>query len=96
MKSFTEHLTENMNKQKALEFIKTAHAGQKYGSSPYWTHPKAVADVGKKGVWFKNLIRRLIWLRFFMMLLKIHRIKKQNSKKLGFDDEILDAVKAFD
>jgi len=53
MKSFTEHLTENMNKQKALEFIKKAHAGQKYGSSPYWTHPKAVADVGKKGVWFK-------------------------------------------
>lgn len=37
-----------MNKKDALEFIKVAHAGQKYGAKPYWTHPKQVADTGKK------------------------------------------------
>lgn len=31
-----------------ISFIKTAHTGQKYGNSPYWTHPLAVAEKGKE------------------------------------------------
>jgi (p)ppGpp synthase/HD superfamily hydrolase len=30
-----------------INLIKKAHAGQKYGSDPYWTHPLAVAEKGK-------------------------------------------------
>jgi hypothetical protein len=33
-----------MTVKDTLEFIKTAHAGQMYGSNPYWVHPKTVAD----------------------------------------------------
>ena len=31
-----------------IKLIKKAHAGQKYGSDPYWTHPLAVAEKGKE------------------------------------------------
>lgn len=47
MKSFKEH-NKLMTVKDTLEFIKTAHAGQMYGSSPYWVHPKAVAETGKR------------------------------------------------
>lgn len=33
-----------MNFEETLTFIKAAHAGQKYGKKPYWTHPLAVAN----------------------------------------------------
>jgi len=45
MKTF-DQFTEDVNA--VLAFIKKAHAGQSYGSKPYWTHPKAVAVMGKK------------------------------------------------
>ena len=32
------------NIQQTISFIKKAHAGQTYGSHPYWTHPVAVAE----------------------------------------------------
>lgn len=35
-----------MNIKQTLEFIRKAHAGQKYGSDPYWTHPLKVAEKG--------------------------------------------------
>ena len=92
MKSFTEHLTENMNKQKALEFIKKAHAGQKYGSSPYWTHPKAVADVGKK-VFGSKFDQKAYMAALLHDVIEDTPYKEAELKKLGFDDEILDAVK---
>lgn len=44
MKSFSEHLYENVVSKTTLSFIKRAHKGQKYGKKPYWTHPKAVAE----------------------------------------------------
>jgi hypothetical protein len=43
LKSFKEH-NKLMTVKDTLEFIKTAHAGQMYGSNPYWVHPKTVAD----------------------------------------------------
>ena len=36
-----------MDIKQTLEFIKKAHAGQKYGNRPYWTHPLQVAEMGK-------------------------------------------------
>lgn len=37
-----------LNTKETLDFIKKAHKGQFYGNKPYWTHPKDVADRGKK------------------------------------------------
>ena len=31
-----------------LSLIKKAHSSQKYGNSPYWTHPLAVAEKGRE------------------------------------------------
>lgn len=36
-----------MRIEQTLQFIKKAHAKQKYGSKPYWTHPLDVAETGK-------------------------------------------------
>jgi len=47
MNSFKQSLAETVTVLKTLAFIKKAHAGQKYGNKPYWTHPKAVAEIGK-------------------------------------------------
>jgi (p)ppGpp synthase/HD superfamily hydrolase len=92
MKSFSEHLSEAMNPQKALEFIKKAHAGQKYGSSPYWTHPKAVADTGKK--FFGSKFDQKAYIAALLHdVIEDTPYKEDELKKLGFDDEILDAVK---
>ena len=48
MKSLKDFTMKSQTKLDALTFIKKAHSGQKYGSEPYWTHPKAVADKGKE------------------------------------------------
>jgi (p)ppGpp synthase/HD superfamily hydrolase len=81
-----------MNPQKALEFIKKAHAGQKYGSSPYWTHPKAVADTGKK--FFGSKFDQKAYIAALLHdVIEDTPYKEDELKKLGFDDEILAAVK---
>lgn len=92
MKSFSQHLDESMNQEKALEFIKKAHAGQKYGSSPYWTHPKAVADVGKR-VFGSKFSKKAYIAALLHDVIEDTPYKEPELKKLGFDDEILDAVK---
>ena len=48
MKSFKSYITETVDLNSTLSFIKTAHEGQKYGNKPYWTHPVAVCETGKK------------------------------------------------
>jgi GTP diphosphokinase / guanosine-3',5'-bis(diphosphate) 3'-diphosphatase len=92
MKTFSQYFAESMNKQKALEFIKKAHEGQKYGSSPYWTHPKAVADAGKK--FFGSKFDEKAYMAALLHdVIEDTPYKEAELKKLGFDDEILDAVK---
>lgn len=46
MKNYQEYIVEK-NVNSTLDLIKTAHAGQKYGNQPYWTHPNHVANFGK-------------------------------------------------
>jgi hypothetical protein len=90
--SFSQYIYEAMNKQKAIEFIKKAHAGQKYGSSPYWTHPKAVADAGKK--FFGSKFDEKAYIAALLHdVIEDTPYKEKELKDLGFDDEILSAVK---
>jgi (p)ppGpp synthase/HD superfamily hydrolase len=90
--TFSQYLEESMNKQKALEFIKKAHAGQKYGSSPYWTHPKAVADAGKK-IFGSKFDEKTYIAGLLHDVIEDTPYKEKELKELGFDDDILDAVK---
>lgn len=92
MQRFSNYLNESLNIQKVLEFIKVAHAKQKYGSDPYWTHPKAVADAGKKifGSKFNN---KAYIAALLHDVIEDTPYKEDELRKMGFDDEILDAVK---
>jgi len=47
LKTFKEQ-TNSITISQTLAFIKKAHSGQMYGKDPYWIHPKAVADTGKR------------------------------------------------
>ena len=90
--SFNQYLEEAMTAQKALKFIKKAHAGQKYGNSPYWTHPKAVADVGKK--FFGSKFDKKTYIAALLHdVIEDTPYKEAELKKLGFDKDTLDAVK---
>lgn len=80
-----------MNKKDTLAFIKNAHMGQKYGSEPYWTHPKAVADLGKKV--FGSKFTEIAYIAALL-----HDVVEDTNhginelKNLGYSDEILSAV----
>jgi len=92
MLSFNQYLEEAMSAQKALKFIQKAHSGQKYGNSPYWTHPKAVADTGKK--FFGSKFDTKTYIAALLHdVIEDTPYKEAELKKLGFDDDILDAVK---
>ena len=92
MLSFNQYLEEAMSAQKALKFIQKAHSGQKYGNSPYWTHPKAVADTGKK--FFGSKFDTKTYIAALLHdVIEDTPYKEAELKKLGFGDDILDAVK---
>jgi (p)ppGpp synthase/HD superfamily hydrolase len=90
--SFNQYLKEAMSAQKALKFIQKAHSGQKYGNAPYWTHPKAVADTGKK--FFGSKFDTKTYIAALLHdVIEDTPYKETELKNLGFDDDILDAVK---
>ena len=92
MLTFSQYLDEAMSTQKALKFIQKAHSGQKYGNAPYWTHPKAVADTGKK--FFGSKFDNKAYIAALLHdVIEDTPYKEEELKKLGFDDDILSAVK---
>lgn len=92
MLSFRCYLEEGMTAQQALKFIQKAHAGQKYGNLPYWTHPKAVADTGKK--FFGSKFDTQTYIAALLHdVIEDTPYKEAELKKIGFDNDILDAVK---
>ena len=74
-----------------LTFIKKAHAGQRYGSSPYWTHPLNVAETGKgifggkftDDTYIAALLHDTVEDTFYTL---------EDLKNLGFSDKVLNAV----
>lgn len=74
-----------------VDFIKHAHEGQKYGSAPYWTHPRAVMDKGRELFGSKFDIATCI-------AALLHDVVEDTSHSLhdlstmGYPKESLDAV----
>jgi (p)ppGpp synthase/HD superfamily hydrolase len=92
MRTFSENLSEAVNASNTLAFIKKAHAGQKYGPQPYWTHPKKVADIGKEvfGSKFNNDAYVVALLHD---VIEDTEYGETELLELGYTQEILDAVK---
>lgn len=89
MKTFSE-LTESVFDD-TLAFIKKAHAGQTYGSKPYWTHPLEVAKTGKKlfGSKFTDSAYKAALLHD---VIEDTPYDRSQLEQLGYSKEILDTV----
>lgn len=90
MKSFKEH-SKIITVKDTLEFIKQAHAGQTYGNQPYWVHPKAVADTGKKFFGSKFTTKTYI-IALLHDVIEDTKYDRAALKAMGYSEDILDAV----
>lgn len=86
-----KRIMESMNTEYTLTFIKKAHAGQKYGSMPYWKHPQEVAETGRRvfGSKFDNDAYTVALLHDVIEDTKYDREKLID---LGYSEAVLDAV----
>lgn len=92
MKTFRSFISESMTTDKTLAFIKKAHDGQFYGSKPYWTHPKAVADAGKKI--FGSRFNQTAYLASLLHdVIEDTPYTEADLKQMGFSSDVLAAVK---
>ncbi|MFA7407701.1 MAG: hypothetical protein WCY93_07805 [Anaerolineaceae bacterium] len=92
MQNLTEQLLqESANLQKALDLVRKAHAGQKYGNKPYLTHVKDVRDAGKQIFGAKFDVKAQIASLLHDTLEDTH-YTLEDLKKMGFDDDVLSAV----
>lgn len=84
LKIFTEN-TETLN------FIKRAHFGQKYGSEPYWKHPKAVADKGKE-LFGSKFSKDEYTVALLHDVVEDTEYSLEKLKDMGYPKAVLDAV----
>jgi (p)ppGpp synthase/HD superfamily hydrolase len=85
-------LVESVSVATTLDFIKVAHAGQKYGNKPYWTHPVDVAVVGKElfGGTFDVVCHNAALLHD---VLEDTLYTEDDLRKRGYKDDVLEVVK---
>ena len=86
-------LTESIIASKTLEFIKKAHAGQMYGKDiPYWKHPEAVMNTGKRifGSKFDITAQTIALLHD---VVEDTKYTEEDLKKMGYTDEDLAGVR---
>jgi (p)ppGpp synthase/HD superfamily hydrolase len=74
-----------------LSLIKKAHAGQMYGSSPYWTHPLAVAEKGREIFGSKFTDTAYIVALLHDVIEDTH-LTLTDLQKMGYSAQVLDAV----
>jgi (p)ppGpp synthase/HD superfamily hydrolase len=74
-----------------LSLIKKAHAGQMYGSSPYWTHPLAVAEKGREIFGSKFTDTAYIVALLHDVIEDTH-LTLTDLQKIGYSGQVLDAV----
>lgn len=89
---FKEIIQESLSIANTLAFIKKAHAGQTYGKDPYWTHPKAVADVGKR-VFGSKFNTKAYIAALLHDTIEDTPYKETQLRQIGFDEDVIDAVK---
>lgn len=74
-----------------IKLIQNAHAGQKYGSSPYWTHPLAVAEKGKELFGSKFTTSAYI-TALLHDTLEDTDLTVAELQRLGYSAQVLDSV----
>jgi (p)ppGpp synthase/HD superfamily hydrolase len=75
-----------------LSLIKKAHAGQMYGTDPYWTHPLAVAEKGKE--LFGSKFTESAYLAALLHdVVEDTDLSLFDLQKLGYSSQVLDTVK---
>lgn len=84
-------LKEDTSVKSTLEFIKKAHGTQMYGNQPYWKHPLAVMETGKKffGSRFTTAAQQVALLHD---VVEDTPHDRESLEKLGYSKEVLDAV----
>jgi (p)ppGpp synthase/HD superfamily hydrolase len=84
-------IIKELNVKKTLDFIKTAHSDQLYGSSPYWTHPRAVALTGRK-IFGKKFNSDAVKTAFLHDVVEDTAISLADLRKLDFSNQVIEAV----
>ena len=91
MKTFKEQ-TNSITISQTLAFIKKAHSGQMYGKDPYWIHPKAVADTGKK--FFGSKFNKNAYIVALLHdVIEDTPYSDKDLLEMGYSKEIVDSVK---
>jgi hypothetical protein len=91
MKSFREYVAESVDFNSTLAFIKKAHGSQKYGNKPYWTHPLAVCETGKRifGSAFNSEAQQAALLHD---VVEDTKYTIEDLKSMGYSDAVTTAV----
>ena len=74
-----------------LSLIKKAHSGQKYGNSPYWTHPLAVAEKGRE-IFGSKFTDTAYMAALLHDVVEDTDLTLTDLQKLGYSAQILDTV----
>jgi (p)ppGpp synthase/HD superfamily hydrolase len=91
MKTFKSLLSGSTNYTATLAFIKRAHGSQMYGSQPYWVHPVAVSDTGKK--FFGSKFTEDAQLVSLMHdVVEDTHYRLEDLRALGYSDAVVEAV----
>ena len=91
MKSFKSYITETVDLNSTLSFIKTAHEGQKYGNKPYWTHPVAVCETGKK-IFGSSFTKEAQYAAMLHDVVEDTPYTIDNLKSMGYSTPVVTAV----
>lgn len=74
-----------------LSLIKKAHSGQKYGNSPYWTHPLAVAEKGRE-IFRSEFVDTVYMASLLHDVVEDTDLTLTDLQNLGYSAEIVDVV----
>lgn len=74
-----------------INLIKKAHAGQKYGADPYWTHPLAVAEKGKDLFGSKFTVSAYL-ASLLHDTLEDTELTASELQRLGYNAQVIDVV----
>lgn len=74
-----------------IKLIKKAHAGQKYGSSPYWTHPLAVAEKGKE-LFGSRFTLSAYFAALLHDVVEDTNLTPADLQKMGYNAQVIDTV----
>ena len=79
------------NVRSTVSLIKKAHAGQRYGSDPYWTHPLAVAEKGKE--LFTSKFTETAYIAALLHdVVEDTNVTPSDLQRIGYNAQVIDTV----